>query len=82
MEINHPTPKQPLSPQEELALQHFREQIHQQVLHGGLSVDSVRNIVRTLKKHPDYSQEILAAIDEEIREMRNVAPGINVFALD
>jgi hypothetical protein len=38
--------------------------------------------VRTLKQHPDYSQEILAAIDEEIREMREVAPGINVFALD
>jgi hypothetical protein len=78
MEINHPAPKQPLSPQEELALQHFREQIHQQVLHGGLSVDSVRN----LKQHPDYSQEILAAIDEEISELREVALGINVFALD
>lgn len=55
MEIHRPAPSRPLTVNEELALQHFRERLHQQALHGGLSVDSVRNIVRAMKQHPDFS---------------------------
>ena len=82
MEIHRPAPSRPLTANEELALQHFRERLHQQALHGGLSVDSVRNIVRAMKQHPDFSHEILAVIGEELREMRRVAPGLPLFELD
>ena len=82
MEINRPAPSRPLTAKEERALQHFRDRLHQQTLHGGLSVDSVRNIVRAMKQHPDFSHEILAVIGEELREMRRVAPGLPLFELD
>lgn len=60
----------------------FSSREAQQALHGGLSVDSVRNIVRAMKQHPDFSHEILAVIGEELREMRRVAPGLPLFELD
>jgi hypothetical protein len=82
VEINRPAPSRPLTSKEELALQHFRERIHQQTLHGGLSVDSVRNIVRSIQQHPDFSHEILAVIGEKLREMRRVAPGLPLLELD
>ena len=63
-------------------MQHFRERLHQQTLHGGLTVDSVRNIVRAIKQHPDFSHDILAVIGEELREMRRAAPGLPLFELD
>jgi len=82
MEFNRPAPSRPLTAKEELALQHFRERLHQQTLHGGLTVDSVRNIVRAIKQHPDFSHDILAVIGEELREMRRAAPGLPLFELD
>jgi hypothetical protein len=82
MEIHRPAPSRPLTAKEERALQHFRDRLHQQTLHGGLSVDSVRNIVRAMKQNPDFSHEILAVIGEELREMRRVAPGLPLFELD
>lgn len=82
MEINRPAPSRPLTPKEDLALQHFRESIHRQALHGGLSIDSVRNIVRAIKQHPDFSHDILAVIGDELREMRQVAPSLNLFELE
>jgi len=82
MEINRPAPLRPLTAQEEQTLNHFRDRIHQQALHGGLSVDSVRNIVRALREHPDFSHEILAVIGDELRAMQQVAPGLSLFELD
>jgi hypothetical protein len=42
----------------------------------------VRNIVRALREHPDFSHEILAVIGDELRAMREVAPGLPLFELD
>jgi hypothetical protein len=80
MEIDRPTAAR-LTPEQQRALDHFRERVHELALHGGLSADTVRNVVRAMKQHPDFSVEILQVLFEESRALQQAAPGVSLLDL-
>ena len=51
MEINRPS-SPALTPEQQEALEHFRQRVHELTLHGGLTPDTVRNVVRAMRQHP------------------------------
>jgi hypothetical protein len=58
MEINRPSSPE-LTPEQQAALEHFRQRVHELIHHGGLTPDTVRNAVRAMREHPQFSREIL-----------------------
>ena len=81
MEINHPSSPE-LTPEQQEALEHFRQRVHDLALHGGLTPDTVRNVVRAMRQHPQFSREILQVLVDESRELREAAPGLSLLDLD
>lgn len=81
MEINRP-PSPDLTPEQEQALDHFRQRVHQLTLSGGLTPDAVRNVVRAMREHPQFSREILQVLVDESSALREAAPGLSLFDLD
>ena len=81
MEINRP-PSPELTPEQEQALDHFRQRVHQLTLSGGLTPDTVRSVVRAMREHPQYSREILQVLVDESSALREAAPGLSLFDLD
>jgi hypothetical protein len=81
MEIHRPEHR-PFTPEEQRALDHFRERIHAQALHGGLSAQTVANVVKAMKDHPDFSSDILQVLFDEVEELRRLAPGLRLIDFD
>jgi hypothetical protein len=55
--------------------------VHGLALSGGLTADTVRNVVRAMKQHPDFSVEILQVLYEESAVLREAAPGVSLLDL-
>lgn len=81
MEINRPMARS-LTPEEQAAMDQFRDRVHQLALHGGLSADNVRNVLQAMKAHPDFSTEILQVLTAEARALQEVAPGMRLIELE
>ena len=81
MEAQHP-PRPPLTPAQQAAMEQFRARIHQLVLSGGLSGESLRRVVQAMREHPEFSREILQVVTQELREMQELAPWTHLFRLD
>jgi hypothetical protein len=80
MEISRPSSPE-LTPEQQEALDHFRERVHQLSLNGGLTPDAVRNVVRAMREHPQFSHEILQVLVDESSVLRDAAPGMSLFDL-
>ena len=76
MEINRPS-SPALTPEQQAALEHFHQRVHELSLHGGLTPDTVRNVVRAMREHPQFSREILQVLMEEASALRECAPGLS-----
>jgi phosphoribosylanthranilate isomerase len=59
----------PLSPAQEQVLAHYREQLHERALHGGLTPENVQDIVRAVRAHPDVSFEVLEVLFDEVKRL-------------
>lgn len=81
MEINRPTSPE-LTPEQQAALEHFRQRVHELSLRGGLTPDAVRNVVRAMREHPQFSREILQVLMDEASALRQSAPGVSLLDLD
>ncbi len=60
----------------------FRQRIHELAIHGGLTSESLRNVVQAMKAHPDFSHEILHVVFEEMEQMDSIPPGTLLVSLD
>lgn len=81
MEVTRKEPR-PLTPAEQAAMDQFRQRIHQLALHGGLTSDSLRNVVKAMKAHPEFSHEILHVLFEEMEQMDWIPPGTLLIPLE
>jgi hypothetical protein len=81
IEINKPTARS-FTPEEQAAMDKFRDHVHQLALHGGLSADNIRNVLQAMKAHPDFSTEILQVLTAEARALHDVAPGARLIDLE
>ena len=81
MEINRPSAAS-LTPEQQQALEQFRQRVHELALSGGLTADPVRNVVRAMRQHPDFSTEILQVLYAESSVLREAAPGVSLFELE
>jgi hypothetical protein len=81
MEINRPASPE-LTPEQQAALEHFRQRVHELSLHGGLTPEAVRNVVRAMREHPQFSREILQVLMDEASALREAAPGVSLLDLD
>jgi hypothetical protein len=81
MEINRPATRA-LTAAEQRAMDHFRARIHALALNGGLTSQTVTNVVTAMKAHPDFSSAILQVLLDEFEELRQIAPGVSLFELD
>jgi acyl transferase domain-containing protein len=80
MEINRPaTPE--LTPEQQAAMEHFRQRVHALTLSGGLTPDTVRNVVQAMRQHPQFSREILQVLADEAKDLREIAPGQSLLDL-
>jgi hypothetical protein len=80
MEINRPSSPE-LTAEQQQALEHFRQRVHELTLHGGLTPDTVRNVVRAMREHPQFSREILQVLVDESSALREAAPGVSLLDL-
>jgi hypothetical protein len=64
MEINRPSSPE-LTPEQQAAMEHFRQRVHALTLNGGLTPDTVRNVV----------------LADEAQELREIAPGQSLLDL-
>ena len=55
--------------------------MHELTLLGGLTPDTVRNVVRAMREHPQFSREILQVLVDESRALREAAPGVSLLDL-
>lgn len=55
--------------------------MHELTLHGGLNLDTVRNVVRAIREHPQFSREILQVLVDESSALREAAPGVSLLDL-
>lgn len=78
MEINHPNRK-PLTAEELVLLEEFRQKLKGRVLSVGLTSDDVRQIVEGLRRHPNTSLEVIQAVLEEARAL---VPGRRLVTFD
>ena len=53
--------------------------MHELTLHGGLNLDTVRNVVRAIREHPQLSREILQVLVDESSALREAAPGVSLL---
>lgn len=81
MEIQRPQAR-PLTPQEQQAMEEFRQRVHALALQGGLSAQNMRNLVRAMKQHPDFSADILQVLFDELQERQQIAPGTSLMDLE
>ncbi|MCP9815606.1 hypothetical protein KBY76_02865 [Synechococcus sp. GreenBA-s] len=68
MEINHPSAR-PLTPEEQVVFEEFRQWLHQKALAGGLYNDDIQRLVAGIRAHPDASEAIVDAVAEEVRSL-------------
>jgi hypothetical protein len=81
MEIDRPSTRTP-TPEEQRALDQFREKVHQLALHGGLTAENVRRVVAAMRAHPDFSAEIMQVLFDEASQLREAAPGTSLLDLE
>jgi len=60
-------------------LENVRQRVHELTLHGGLNLDTVRNVVRAIREHPQLSREILQVLVDESSALREAAPGVSLL---
>jgi hypothetical protein len=81
VEINRPGSK-PLTAEQQKLLEHYRQELHQRALHGGLSGDDVQRIVTAMKAHPEVSFEVIQVLVEEAATLQEAGPGIRLLDLE
>ncbi len=60
-------------------MENVRQRVHELTLHGGLNLDTVRNVVRAIREHPQFSREILQVLVDESSALREAAPGVSLL---
>jgi hypothetical protein len=80
MDVNRP-PSRPLTPEEQAAMESFRERIHGLALRGGLTAQNVRSMVQAMRTHPDVGPDILQVLLDELHLLHEEAPGLQPFDL-
>ena len=63
-------------------MEDFRERVHALALQGGLTAQSIRNLVRAMRQHPDFSAEILQVLFDELQDLQEIAPEKSLIQLD
>jgi hypothetical protein len=59
----------PLSPGQQELLEQAHRQLHERMLHGGLTSSDVNHIVTALRDHPAMGTEVLQILREEVRQL-------------
>ncbi len=69
MEIQHPSDDGPLSPQQELLLEQFRQRMEARISSHGLTSTDVADLVKELREHPDVSRQLMAELTKELQRL-------------
>ena len=69
----------PLTPEQEVIFEQYRQKLHQRALHGGLTSDEVRRIVVAMKANTNVSSEILQVVFDEVEKL---APGQRLLSFE
>jgi hypothetical protein len=81
VEINRPRSPE-LTTEKQQALEHFRQRVHELTLNGGITSVTVRNVVRAMREHPQFSREVLQVLVDESSALRETAPGVSLLDLE
>ena len=72
MEVQHPTDYGPLSAEQALLLEQFRQRVEARISSHGLTSTDVAYLVKDLRDHPQVSRQMMA---ELARELQRLLPG-------
>ncbi|MEA5392693.1 hypothetical protein VB738_15630 [Cyanobium gracile UHCC 0139] len=72
MEVQHPTDDGPLSAEQALLLEQFRQRVEARISSHGLTSTDVADLVKDLRDHPQVSRQMMA---ELARELQRLLPG-------
>ena len=72
MEVQHPTDDGPLSAEQALLLEQFRQRVEARISSHGLTSTDVADLVKDLRDHPKVSSQMMA---ELARELQRLLPG-------
>ena len=72
MEVKHPTDDGPLSAEQALLLEQFRQRVEARISSHGLTSTDVADLVKDLRDHPQVSRQMMA---ELARELQRLLPG-------
>ena len=78
MEVHHPDSR-PLNETELALLESFRRRLHERVSSVGLTVDDVRQLLKTMHRHPEASPEVVRIMREQAAAL---LPGQRLFSFD
>ncbi|WP_216921816.1 hypothetical protein [Synechococcus sp. CCAP 1479/9] len=69
MDVQHPLDDGPLSPQQELLLEQFRQRVDARISSHGLTSDDVAALVKELREHPDVSRQLMGELAQELQRL-------------
>ncbi|MCP9932205.1 hypothetical protein KBY82_15595 [Cyanobium sp. AMD-g] len=69
MDIQHPSEDGPLSPDQILLLEQFRDRVEAKISNHGLTSTDVAELVKDLRGHPEMSRQMMAELTQELQRL-------------
>ncbi|MEA5414993.1 hypothetical protein [Synechococcus sp. BA-132 BA5] len=69
MDVQHPLDQGPLSPQQTLLLEQFRDRVEAKISNHGLTSADVAELVKELRGHPQMSHMMMAELSQELQRL-------------
>ena len=69
MDVQHPLDQGPLSPQQTLLLEQFRDRVEAKISNHGLTSADVAELVKELRGHPQMSRMMMAELSQELQRL-------------
>jgi hypothetical protein len=69
MEVQHPSDDGPLSAEQALLLEQFRQRVEARISSHGLTSTDVADLVKELRDHPQVSRRMMAALADELQRL-------------
>ncbi|MCT0208394.1 hypothetical protein [Synechococcus sp. CS-1332] len=69
MDVQHPSDDSPLSPDQILLLEQFRDRVKAKISNHGLTSADVAELVKDLRGHPQMSRLMMAELSEELQRL-------------
>ncbi|MBW4530165.1 MAG: hypothetical protein KME02_05675 [Aphanothece saxicola GSE-SYN-MK-01-06B] len=69
MDVQHPSEDRPLSPEQTLLLEQFRDRVEAKISNHGLTSADVAELVKELRGHPQMSRLMMAELSQELQRL-------------